>query len=190
MSSTIRRPEADLYFGHRPWNDGSFANKAEYLRVPMEERFWRKVNKAGPIPTHRPELGACWQWTGGTTNKGYGKGWMGAHYPTRLAHRIAYVLTHGAIPGELELDHLCRNPACVNPDHLEPVTTYINCIRGESFAAKYAAQTHCLRGHPFDEKNTRWTATTGRNLHRFCRECDRDRARAYRRRKKETRNAA
>jgi hypothetical protein len=77
------------------------------------ERFWGKVNKNGPVPEHRPELGPCWVWTG-ATSKGYGI----ASRSTR-AHRMALSLS--GIPLEVGkvCDHLCRNRCCVNPEHIE-----------------------------------------------------------------------
>lgn len=72
----------------------------------------------------------------------------------RLAHRVAYEQARGPIPEGLELDHLCRNRACVNPDHLEPVTHRENLLRADTFAARHAAQTHCVNGHEFTPDNT------------------------------------
>lgn len=76
------------------------------------QRFWDKVH-----------FGDCWTWSAGVQSQGYGV------YDGGLAHRFAYVLLRGCINPGLELDHLCRNRACVNPDHLEPVTHQVNCIR-------------------------------------------------------------
>jgi len=75
----------------------------------------------------------------------------------------------GEIPEGLQIDHLCRVPACVRPDHLEVVTPRINVWRGRSDAAKNALKTECPQGHPYDEKNTRrdWEGK------RSCRECAR-----------------
>lgn len=107
----------------------------------------------------------CWIWTGGKQSMGYG--WV--YIPKlgmRLAHRFTYATLIGPIPEGLELDHLCRVPTCVNPEHLEPVTHRENVLRGQSPTAIHAAKTHCKRGHPFDERNTIWIGT-----HRRCREC-------------------
>jgi hypothetical protein len=86
-------------------------------------------------------------------------------------HRVAYELLVGPIPEGLELDHLCRNTRCVNPEHLEPVTGRENLMRAvSSWAAKNAAKTHCPQGHPYDEENTKVKRDGGR----ACRACGRE----------------
>ena len=125
----------------------------QYTRIPVEERFWPKVDKT---PGHGPK-GDCWLWTGSLT-KGYGqlsspfKG--GVPYK---AYRLSYEWAKGPIPEELEIDHLCRTHACVNPDHLEAVTHRVNMQRGEVgyvAAGIQRAKTHCPQGHPYDMFNT------------------------------------
>lgn len=83
------------------------------------------------------------------------------------AHRLLYETLRGPIEEGLVLDHLCRNRACVNPDHLEPVSCGENLLRGETANARRAAQTHCVNGHPFDEVNTHYR----KEGHRECRVC-------------------
>lgn len=73
----------------------------------------------------------------------------------------------GPIPDGLDLDHLCRNRACVNPAHLEPVTRQQNIQRSPLVGAK----THCAKGHAYDEANTGWTKNHNGNLRRWCRAC-------------------
>lgn len=68
-------------------------------------------------------------------------------------HRVIYELNVGSIPAGLELDHLCRNRACCNPDHLEAVTHQINVLRGESVCSRRARQTHCIKGHTLSPDN-------------------------------------
>ena len=107
------------------------------------ERFWYFVTKTD----------TCWLWTGQLNESGYGRIVdSGTHRV--FAHRFAYELLIGPIPDGLPLDHLCRVPSCVNPAHLEPVTTRTNVLRGVAPAAANAVKTHCIRGHPFDDVNT------------------------------------
>lgn len=92
------------------------------------ERFWNKVDENGPIPEHDAGLGCCWEWTASVGNNGYGH-FFPAAGTMDLAHRMAYMLVKGDIPEGLQIDHLCRNKRCVNPDHLEPVTPRENTQR-------------------------------------------------------------
>lgn len=132
---------------------------------PIVERLWEKVDKDGPVPADRPELGPCWVWTAGSKVNGYGRIWDGR---MRMAHVVAWELAGGAIPGGQELDHLCRNPLCVNPAHLEPVTRRVNILRGEAAAHHpNRRKTQCRRGHAFDATNT-YVAASG---YRRCRAC-------------------
>lgn len=111
----------------------------------------------------------CWQWKGASTRAGYGA------YGSRLAHRLVWVYFRGPIPDGLELDHLCRNRACVSPDHLEPVTHSQNVARIPKRISHNAAKTSCKRGHEFSTENT-WIAKDGS---RHCRTCNRLRAAKY-----------
>lgn len=124
------------------------------IRATVEERFWAKVNKDGPVPDGRPDLGPCWLWTASTVGHGYGQFCPSAARSVR-AHRFAYQLLIGPIPGGLELDHLCRVKTCVNPAHLEPVTHAENVMRGESPTAINARKTHCKHGHELTPDNCR-----------------------------------
>jgi hypothetical protein len=94
----------------------------------------------------------------------------------QYAHRAVYEMEVGPIADGLEIDHLCRNRGCVNPAHLEPVTHKENVLRGATVPGLNAVKTHCLRGHEFDEENTRHIARNGR---RVCRACMRERCREY-----------
>lgn len=92
----------------------------------------------------------CWIWMAASNEKGYGVFGMGPRESgTRLAHRVSYEHHRGEIPPGLELDHLCRVPCCVNPWHLEPVTSKVNSRRGLWGALK----THCIKGHPLSGDN-------------------------------------
>jgi hypothetical protein len=86
------------------------------------------------------------------------------------AHRIAYELLKGPIPVNRELDHLCRVHACVNPEHLEPVTSWTNTLRGVNWIAGVVNTNRCPRGHEFTLENTRVSADGKR---RWCRQCRR-----------------
>lgn len=92
-----------------------------------EDRFWPKVDKNGPIPEHRPDLGPCWLWTGTLTTHRYGEFNMGMW--DWGAHRWSYIVCVGPIPDGHEIDHLCRVRHCVRPDHLEAVTHLENMVR-------------------------------------------------------------
>jgi len=88
-----------------------------------EERFWAKVDKQGPIPAHRPELGPCWPWTGAVPKRsGYGRFNTGVkragHWVVVNAHRYSWKLHNGPVPDGLCVLHRCDNKPCVRPDHL------------------------------------------------------------------------
>lgn len=112
----------------------------------------------------------CWWWTGALDRHGYGRVGKGRRGWGMLpAHRAVYLLLVGPIPQGYEPDHLCLNPPCCNPDHLEIVTKRENILRGYSMAARWARRETCLKGHPKD----------GRYYHsksgwlRYCKTCKR-----------------
>ncbi len=113
------------------------------------DRFWNKVNKWGPINTHRPDLGPCWLWLGGTVKGGYGRFWDGER--DVMAHRFGYEIFKGKFPAELTSDHLCRVTGCVRWDHIEPVTLVVNIARSDGITAKNTRKTKCSRGHEFSK---------------------------------------
>jgi hypothetical protein len=102
----------------------------------------------------RGEASECWEWLAARTGTGYGNFYAGTvegRKVNRPAHRVAYELALGPIPEGLVLDHLCRNRACVNPAHLEPVTNAENLRRG----ARGRLVTHCPQGHELSGDNLR-----------------------------------
>lgn len=117
----------------------------------------------------------CWIWTGAVERFGYGK--FSVSRRSVMAHRFSYHHFKGSIPEGLTLDHLCRVPSCVNPDHLEAVTLRENLLRGNTFQAKNKAKTHCPHGHPYDKENT----FIRKDGARTCKECMRARCRDYNR---------
>lgn len=115
----------------------------------------------------------CWEWIAAKDPQGYGRVNRGRKGEgTVLAHRAVYVLLVGPIPATLQLDHLCRDHACVRPSHLEPVTARENTVRGVGLASR-VHWTHCNRGHEFNEANT----YRSKNGTRGCRRCHADRER-------------
>lgn len=140
--NTPTRPRR-TYVRHGDWKTRS---------RPEEDRFWEKVDKTE----------TCWIWMAAQTS-GYG---YFASEVERYAHRWSYVHLVGPIPHGLHVDHLCRNKLCVNPDHLEPVTLAENLRRAAAFNALDAT---CKRGHPWNEQNTRRSASGSRS----CRACAR-----------------
>lgn len=113
----------------------------------------------------------CWIWTGRVADTGYGR--IEHRGVNTGAHKLSFLEAGGQIPDGYVLDHLCRNRACINPAHLEPVTVKENNLRGDGFAGRNARKTHCKHGHEFTPQNTIPWGVNGR----ACRECRRVRDR-------------
>lgn len=117
-----------------------------------------------------PSFGSdCVLWTRAISDNGYGKVRVGDR--VGYAHRIAHEVFVGPIPTGLQIDHLCRVRACVNPLHLEAVTQKENIRRSDSPSGRRFRATACEHGHPFDEINT----IRRSDGYRECRQCRRDR---------------
>jgi hypothetical protein len=126
------------------------------------------------------DASGCWVWTGALNKQGYGRFSVGngPGSTQSLAYRIAYIWLVGPVPEGLQLDHLCRVPACVNPEHLEPVTPSVNVRRGIGPAAHNAVKMRCKRGHPFEGDNVIDISARGRPG-RKCKACVRLHTRWY-----------
>jgi hypothetical protein len=108
-------------------------------------------------------VGPCEIWQGTLCSNGYARLGRDPVY-----YRTLYIRHVGPVPAGYEIDHLCRNRACVNVAHMEAVPKRVNILRGESFSAQNYRKTHCVRGHLFDEANT-----YRRGSRRQCRACNR-----------------
>lgn len=130
-----------------------------------QERYWPKVRKTD----------SCWLWTAGHDADGYGR--FSVSQRPQAAHRVAYILAHGHIPEGMQLDHTCRVRDCVNPAHLEPVTSGENTARGMlnlDVTGICRAGLHEIRG----EQDIYVKPSTG---DRYCVECKRKRDREWKR---------
>jgi len=133
-------------------------------------RFMEKV-VIGPLLS--PYLGPCWLWTGHRRGRNRYGGFQVAGR-TWFAHRWLWEHMHGPVLAGLELDHLCSDPRCVNPAHLEIVTHQENVRRGRVDWRRHKAC--CPAGHPYDAANTRVDSRGSRS----CKTCQRERVRRNR----------
>jgi len=120
--------------------------------------------------TPEPNTG-CILWMNSGTVDGYGQVWWDGKL--QRAHRASYELVNGPIPAGMQLDHRCRVRCCINPHHLEIVTSKENTLRGTSASARNATKTHCKHGHAFNPDNT-WVEKAA-SAKRHCLACERNR---------------
>lgn len=144
----------------------------DYNRATMEKVLNRiKIVESG-----------CWEWLGCKGTRGYGE--VTFHRKHRMVHRLVWEHLIGPIPDGFVLDHLCRNPACCNVAHLEPVTPAENVRRGNS-GEHQRLKTHCPKGHPYDNTFVYKSGERAGKTHRRCRTCLNEGGRRYKARKKE-----
>lgn len=140
-----------------------------------------KIRKSFTIRLQESKRGEneCWNWTGHIGKNGYSYScYMGK---STTAYRASWMHLVGPIPDGYEIDHLCKNPRCVNPAHLEPVPPYVNNMRSRSPASLCAKKTHCLNGHEFTTENTAIIIRSGGKSDRRCKKCHAERARQFNR---------
>lgn len=154
-------------------NNSNYSNlnhskvRVEVLK-PIIERF---LNKISVSKTNFHNTTPCWDWIACKTNRGYG------HFRPNGklvgSYRFSYEYYNGEIPKGLEIDHLCRNPKCVNPKHLEPVTHAENVRRGMSGKINNweSNRTHCPHGHEYSKENIYIGKNKNGSKSRNCRTC-------------------
>ncbi|MFD9947704.1 HNH endonuclease [Nonomuraea sp. NPDC059023] len=162
-------------------NAGESRGSAHVLPGSVANRWLSRVNVAGSVPQHDPNLGRCWHWDGGTNKRGYAVISVGGR--PELLHRILYPTFHGPIPDGWQVDHLChhhdwchegdtcRHRSCANPSHWYAKTGWDNNRRSGSPTAVNARKTHCWRGHSLTGDNV--LSRGDRPGHRECRTCRR-----------------
>lgn len=165
-------PRAGYRSNHKPTDRATAIREhAERLRAFIEQRIAKQEFGAG---------GPCWIWQRYIRSDGYAEADLGRGIGRIRVHRLSYELFVSGIPEGLELDHLCRNPSCCNPDHLEAVTSSENVERAHSYRNKLHS-THCPNGH---ERTPESTYDTGQ-----CKRCQASAQRRWDGRNKDRRRA-
>lgn len=155
------------------------AASVRITRLPMDDDAWCTVGTMpGPAPIPIDERirrnvavrDGCWTWMGYIGSDGYARiqWYVDGKKVSGLVHRVSYETFVGPIPAGLDLDHLCRNRACCNPEHLEPVTHQENVQRGEKYRP-----SSCKHGHAYPEH----MAVRSDTGYAYCRACRRERRR-------------
>lgn len=140
----------------------------QILTEKQQENFWSRVLKTN----------TCWMWFGCRSADGYGR--FQFKRTTINAHRMAYALKKGILDKSKQIHHLCNNPSCVNPDHLEQITVRENVLLSDNPASINARKTHCNKGHPLSGDNL-YCPPSGK---RYCRTCGNILSRDYMREKR------
>ena len=132
---------------------GKRLGRRQYVRIDPLDRF---------NGLHEKCPSGCWEWSGTRLPSGYGRFSRGGDNAMGLAHRWPYEHFVGPIPSGYVVGHLCRNPSCVNPEHLEAVTPAENNSRSMPYRDMQSAAA-CRNGHPWSEKTAYWTPDGKRN---------------------------
>lgn len=150
-----------------------------FCKKGLESPFWQGVPGKIMLRTEINPDTKCWDWKGPINNNGYGVTYILGQVV--YSHRLMYREFVGPIPAGMELDHLCKNPACCNPAHLEAVTHHENVKRSDTFAmgSPNRDKPFCSRGHPYSGENLR---VIGKK--RYCKECVRESVRRSRKNRK------
>lgn len=121
-------------------------DKPLFVRGDAKTNFWRKVQKGD----------SCWLWTGARTRRGYGHVRIGGK--TKIAHRVSYEWSRGAIPDGKVIDHICHTTSCVNPDHLRAVT---NAENRQNLSGAHSGSSSGVRGVTWADDKGAWAARVG-----------------------------